>query len=590
MAVEEVSGISKGDEGVVDGAGSGNNPNHGGEHRQEYLGPAQGVAQHGRIIQLPAFAQQLIDRFGAVWVGAVLIALLGLALKLVLLGGGSFPFNSDEAVVALMARHILAGRWPAFFYGQAYMGSLDATLVAAAFSAFGQSVWAIRLVQATLYFATVLTTAGLGWSIFRNASVSLVAALLMAIPVVNVTLYTTISLGGYGEALLIGNLLLLLAMSVWKDDRGYALWGFLAGLGFWAFGITLVFSLPSGVLILLKLRRNEDLRRSAGRVALMIATFGLGALPWLAGALGQGLSPFVGELFGEAIAGASPSNFVSAAGQHLVNLLLFGPTIVSGVRPPWAVEWLAMPLAPLALVFWLVTMVFGISRLRVKDEARVGRWMLAGVVGALVMGFILTPFGADPTGRYFLPLAVPLALMAGEMVGGLLVNRIGYWAYGAVALILVFNLASNFQAAAKVPPGITTQFDPVAQVDHRYMPELIDFLQAESELAGYSNYWVSYPLAFLSEERLIFTPALPYHLDFRHSDRDDRYAPYRRVVDGSPSIAYITTNFEELDQRLRDGLARRGIEFRTTVIGPYTVFHGLSERVEPEQLGIYELP
>jgi hypothetical protein len=36
------------------------------------------------------------------------------------------PFNSDEAIVGLMARHMLQGERPLFFYGQAYLGSLDA--------------------------------------------------------------------------------------------------------------------------------------------------------------------------------------------------------------------------------------------------------------------------------------------------------------------------------------------------------------------------------------------------------------------------------------------------------------------------------
>jgi hypothetical protein len=50
------------------------------------------------------------------------------------------PFNADEAIVALMARHILQGERPIFFYGQAYMGSLDAYLVALGFLLFGQQI------------------------------------------------------------------------------------------------------------------------------------------------------------------------------------------------------------------------------------------------------------------------------------------------------------------------------------------------------------------------------------------------------------------------------------------------------------------
>ena len=84
--------------------------------------------------------------------------LVAVAYKLFLLAYNTVPFNGDEGVVALMARHILQGERPIFFYGQAYLGSTDAWLVAFSFSIFGQSVFAIRIVQIALFAATVLTT------------------------------------------------------------------------------------------------------------------------------------------------------------------------------------------------------------------------------------------------------------------------------------------------------------------------------------------------------------------------------------------------------------------------------------------------
>ncbi len=92
-------------------------------------------------------------------VGAVLAAT---ALKLGVLAVEAVPFNADEAIVALMARHILQGDYPLFFYGQAYMGSLDAFLVALVFRLIGFEVWGIRLVQILLYAGTLLTTGWLG--------------------------------------------------------------------------------------------------------------------------------------------------------------------------------------------------------------------------------------------------------------------------------------------------------------------------------------------------------------------------------------------------------------------------------------------
>ena len=82
------------------------------------------------------------------------------------------------------------------------------------------------------------------------------AVWLLAIPNVIVSLYTTVSLGGYGEGLLIGNLILLLGIRILDDMKvgravkaeRWLVWGFLAGLGLWVFGITLIYSLGVGIL------------------------------------------------------------------------------------------------------------------------------------------------------------------------------------------------------------------------------------------------------------------------------------------------------------------------------------------------------
>ena len=86
-----------------------------------------------------------IPRKEFVWLAGAVIA--AVVFKFGLLLASVIPFNSDEAVVALMARHILQGSRPIFFYGQAYMGSLDAFLVAGMFKLIGTNIWAVRMVQ-----------------------------------------------------------------------------------------------------------------------------------------------------------------------------------------------------------------------------------------------------------------------------------------------------------------------------------------------------------------------------------------------------------------------------------------------------------
>jgi hypothetical protein len=554
------------------------------------------------------------------WQWLVGVLILAAGLKIWVVAKDFLPFNADEGVVALMARHILQGERPVFFYGQAYMGSLDAFLVAGAFSLFGQSVWVIRLVQSLIYLGVVLTTAWLGKEAFGSLRVGAIAAALMAIPTVNVTLYTTVSLGGYGEALLLGNLTVLCALRIGRYAREtghltpYWLWGlvgFFSGLGLWAFGFALVFSLPAGIYLLVVLYRASSvaldtqpnssaavvplksklanlwkrIRWSAAFAGIYLVGGLLGSAPWWGYALQYGFGQLLSELGGGAIAGVEGLPWLLQTGQHLVNALLLGSSVTFGLRPPWDVIWLALPLLPFALMFWMVVVVYLFKCLATPGPYRAAQGVLVGLILTLLLGFVFTPFGADPSGRYFLPQAVPLALFAASLIYSLRESR-GKWAYVLLAFVLAYNLWGTVQCARNNPPGITTQFYAPSRIDQRHTSELIDFLRQRGETRGYTNYWVSYPVAFLSQEDLIFVPRLPYHLDFRYTERDDRYPPYNDLVTQSDRVAYITTHYPELDQRLRQKFDELGVVYSEIWIGDYHVFFNLSQVVRPEEIGM----
>jgi 4-amino-4-deoxy-L-arabinose transferase-like glycosyltransferase len=535
-----------------------------------------------------------------IWIALVGALLVSAVLKTWLVLVEAVPFNADEAIVALMARHILSGARPAFFYGQAYMGSLDAWLVAGAFALFGQQVWAIRLVQGLLHGLTVLTTAWLGKSALGSWGAGVTAAWLLAVPAVNVTLYTTASLGGYGEALLIGNLVLICTLRIAsktpvhnrQNPWLWLAWGFLAGLGLWTFGLTLVYSLPAAGLLALSFLKPQLPKLQAWLPFLAIGGALAGSAPWWGYALGHGFGALLGELGGGNIAGVEglvwPDRFI----QHLVGLTLLGGSVLLGLRPPWEVRWLALPLLPLALAVWMGAIIHAARSWRSilayttsqpNSQESPGLQppaglLLLGVVLCLALGFLFTPFGADPSGRYFLPLAVPLALLGAGWIH-YLARRLGPAAYGLVAVVLAFNLWGTVQGARQNPPGLTTQFNPVTQVDMRFTGPLIDFLSGHGLSRGYTNYWVAYPLAFLSQEQLIFTPRLPYHPDFRYTPRDDRYPPYQDLVARAWRPAYITTHHPELDQALRDQFIRSGLTWQEAAIGDFRVFYDLSGEI-----------
>ena len=352
------------------------------------------------------------------WIIAALFTAAG--LKGWLLWMDVVPFNSDEAVVALMARHILQGERPIFFYGQAYMGSLDAYLIALGFALLGKQVWVIRLVQGILYLGTLITTAMLGVMAFRSMRVGMLAAWLMAIPVVNVTLYTTVTLGGYGEALMIGNIILILALRIAdraeKNQRRFIwdwfVWGFIAGLGVWVFGLTLVYTIPTGVFLAAHLRRKSHVRLS-----LLLALLGglVGLTPWWSFAIQHGFGAPLAELAGSAIAGVEGIPYMSQVWQHLTSLLLLGSMVIFGMRPPWGVNLLGIPLLPFVLAFWVMVVIYVFRRPSNRGSLN-RKKLLAGVMLAVISAFVFTPFGADTSGHYFLPFVTPLALFAADWV------------------------------------------------------------------------------------------------------------------------------------------------------------------------------
>lgn len=514
---------------------------------------------------------------------ATLVA--ALILRGLILAADAVPFNADEAVVALMAKHILAGERPVFFYGQAYMGSLDAWLVALAFVLMGPSVMAVRAVQTVLYMGLIATTYLLGRRLLREEWAARAAALVIAFPPVLLTLYTTASLGGYGETLLLGTILLLLGHRLAHEDRDrpgrWLLFGLLAGLGFWTFGLILVYLVPLAAFLLVR-----GLWRQWKAALLAGIGFLVGGSPWWEYVLTHG-AVALHELGGSAIAGASSAGPLENALVHTVNLVLFGLPALAGLRPPWSVEAILPLLAVPALVIWLRVGVFMVAQLRLRSAWAEGAWpLLVGVCATLITAFILTPFGADPSGRYFLPLYAPLALGLGALLSRVRATRPGL-AWVGLVVVLGYNLAGNVWAVAHNPPGLTTQFDPISQLTPNREQELVDFLLAHGGARGYSNYWVTFPIAFLSDERVILSAELPYKADLRYTPRDNRYAPYREAVQASPTAVYVTTNHPPLDARIRERLHALGVTFKEHQIGSYHIFYDLSRKVLPDALGIY---
>jgi hypothetical protein len=209
------------------------------------------------------------------------------------------------------------------------------------------------------------------------------------------------------------------------------------------------------------------------------------------------------------------------------------------------------------------------------------------MAGTFVLLFLLTPFGNDGSGRYLLPLYFFMAILVAELIRALKAST-PWLATVSLLLMLTFNLATNLDAALSEPAGMTAQLDARLQFSNTSDADLIDFLLQNGEHHGYSNYWVAYKITFLSDEKIIIAPRLPYKADLSYSPGQDRYPAYSLYVDGSQDPPfYLTSNQPDLDHRLRRAFDEHQIQYREETVGPYRVFHSLSARVTPERLGVH---
>lgn len=170
-----------------------------------------------------------------------------------------------------------------------------------------------------------------------------------------------------------------------------------------------------------------------------------------------------------------------------------------------------------------------------------GRLLVVGMALLFCGLFVISRFNIDPTGRYFLPLALPLGIVLGTLVAA---QKAAIVRGVLVAVVVGYNLVGVVTAMTTVPPGLTTQFNLETHIPNDDDAALIGFLDAHGLYHGYTDYWISFRLAFLSGDRMQYSAALPYKTDLSYTPFDERYPPYRAATDSAPDaqIAYITAN------------------------------------------------
>jgi hypothetical protein len=449
---------------------------------------------------------------------ALLLGAAGVLYRLGLLLSDVPPTNSDEATMGLAALHIAEGRdFPVFFYGQHYMGTLEAYLAAPLFWAFGPSTLALRVPNLALYAAFVFLAYQLTRRLY-TPWLAVVTVGVLALGADRMVKNELIAAGGYPEINPLATLLFLLALARPRVVTAVA-FGFVGGLLVWDDWLILPYLAAATAVLLVRSWRRPRLLAVAGVAALVGAAPQLVYLPTSISDYlrlnegGQGFHPYGGVLFGIPMASGMCS---------------------PGDCAPWQMWWgIAFP------VLLVAAAVLGVRAWRAAPDAgeRVRQVARLGLVAAAALTLILyarsAAAGETPveSARYLhaLLLSTPAVLWP--------LWRVRFGAV-AVAAVLATMLVASVALVAEAPA-------------YRERAERVRQLAATLERYRvthvYAEYWTCNLLTFATSERVICA-AVSDEL----SPGLDRYPAYRRAVDSAADPAYVAVAGSPMYARLRD--------------------------------------
>jgi len=488
--------------------------------------------------------------------------------------GAHYVIDGDEAIVGLMAKHILSGeRIPTFYYGQSYMGSLEAIFAAGAFAMFGISGFVLQCVPLAFGLILVPLVFLLGRECSGRTS-AWIATALTAVPPVGLLLWSAKARGGFIEIVVIGAVVLLLTSWYLRSralNQSLPGWiGLYGGLGWWVNNQIVYFLIPAGCAIAIHLFQgliDEHFSARAWRGVLRIVSIGLVAFF-------VGGSPYWAYNITHNFPSLGMFHLATweEMGDHFDGLISTALPILIGSMHFWE----SKPILPNSIAMYssvyisLIVIAFVMS-LRARRIGTRGEGLRREVVFLLV-GFLLVScivFSISTFGwlvqapRYLLPMYVGLFVLLGAGIE--CIARLSQLLAASVAIAMLgLNLISGYYPKQAVPgEPVVFAGERVARDHH----PIISRLKALGITTIRTNYWIGYRLAFETNEEITFSM-----FQAPHQIRIPRYEEKISEAERNELPLVVVSSETPL---VRSALKMSGYRFVDERVGEYTLFRDL---------------
>jgi len=480
------------------------------------------------------------------------LLLVSIAVQSWLVSTKRIPLSSDQAIVCLMAKHILErGEHPVFYYGSAYAGSLEPHYVASVFALLGQTPSSYRVAMGGLVLLILIGVYVLTREAFGRLP-AVVALVYLAVPPF-FFLYKGLTSDGHYDAFnlfTVGVVFLCLMIEKALERRAelrghFAALGFLFGVGWWINPITPPIS--AAALAWLFLRKKP--RPTLPQAIFLLPGFAAGSLPWWIWNIRHGWASLGSPQLGLVDAGGALHNLSEVVIHSL-------PLLAAGTRFRIATEWQTFPHSTAVVMLAFSALLLpGVWR-TFRGDRRPRLFLLCFLFLVATVIWSKRYLPAEP--RLLFPyyvLVPPLIALGFTSMNRGRAGRVLAGACGAVLLLAHgTSMVMEYRHLENTRTEATASFDPLRKA-----------LDEHGVRHVYTDYWTAYRLAFESNEKIIAAP-IP-------GDEAVRYPPYQDEVARDPRAGIVIR--EPRDGCLESYLREYHRPYRRVFVAPFGVFSGL---------------
>ncbi|MBI2442124.1 MAG: discoidin domain-containing protein [Lentisphaerae bacterium] len=492
------------------------------------------------------------------------------------------PTSTDEAWPGLMARHVLKGELPIFYWGQNYMGAQECYLEAGLFILLGATKLSIRLLPLAVALLFLWVSYQLARRIY-NSEVAVLTLLLLAVPVPYLTMCgTMIPPPNYLAIATLGSLALILVHRiVFGKSAGFRHFAALGAVLGYAFWLHLAIASYLAVVLLFLFFKDKLLVFRPAFWGLCFVFFLAGAPLWWFNWQHDFIT--FSEVGGQSD-WASTRQMLQVALTYTVQfftglrVMLYGDSHLNAALPPYLFYPLsAIWIGALALVVIAnMPKLWRLSYLSLKNVD--GTALLLAMAAASVAVFARGERSGSNEARFLSPLlsVLPIILAYGVRQ---LKRWIGRWSYLVLGFVLIAQAWGNI-LLAKAWNNPAFVAGPLELPDTR---PLIKFFEEQDIRHAYAHYWLSYRLTYETQERLIV--AEPYNERFPGGP-----VKFLDLVSAADKAAFITHPTLGIGARdLETLLGGIGGAWQKTNITCFTVFYNFQPPCGDER-ALREIP